>query len=84
MVALPVYHICLICMAIGSAVRGGLPHHGSVLANVKHVWYYVHTLAIKSRLQGVCTKFAMLIQYKHNSLRLIIERRLLFAGFRTA
>ena len=26
MVALPIYHICLICTAIGSLVRGGLPH----------------------------------------------------------
>ena len=37
MIALPVYHICLIC----TAVRGGLPHQGAVLANAKHVWYYV-------------------------------------------
>ena len=59
MVALPVYHICLIFTAIGSPVRVGLPQKGADLANVKHVWYYVHTLAIKSRPRGFCTKFAM-------------------------
>ena len=62
MVALPMYHICLICTAIGFPVWAGLPHQGAVLANVKHVWYYVHTLAIKSRLRRVCTKFAVLIE----------------------
>ena len=66
-VVLPMYHICLIYTAIGSPVRGGVPH-GAVLANVKHVWYYVHTLGIKSRPRRICSKFAMLMRY--SSLRL--------------
>ena len=61
MVALPVYHICLVCTAIESPLRGGLLHQGTVLVNVRHVWYYVHALVIKSRLRGVCTRFAMFI-----------------------
>ena len=63
MVTLPMYHICLICTAIGYPVRGGLPHQGVVLASITHVWYYVHMLAMKSHLRGVYTKFAMLISH---------------------
>ena len=51
-------------VGVSASLRGGLPHQGAVLANFKHVWYYVHALAIKSRLRGVCIciKFAMLIR----------------------
>ena len=62
MFTLPMYHICLICTAIGSLVQGELPHQGAVLVNIKYVWYYVHMLAVKLLLRRVCTKFVMLIR----------------------
>ena len=30
-------------VGVSASLRGGLPHQGSVLANFKHVWYYVST-----------------------------------------
>ena len=74
MVALPMYHIFVICTTIGSPVRGGLPHQEAVLANIIYVWYYAHTLVIRSDFFGqTMMSRHQKIQYAQHSVQVQVS-----------